>query len=139
MTVKFRSLAGYVLAGIFAVVGAVFLLLPARLLGFFNGLSLALGMERVPETEPGFFLVLAAAYMAVVTALAWRIAKRPEEKIYPQLLAFSKIVSSVLSLGFFAFHAPSLIYLANGVVDGLLGLFALVLVKSIRNPRQSST
>lgn len=126
-----RSYASYKtlslgLAVIFALVGGIFLLLPREALAFFNAISRRLGMAEGP-TEPTFFVVLAAAYMAVVTILAWRMSASPREKIYPLLLAQAKLASSVLSFLLFAAQARWLIYLANGIIDAALGLVALMM------------
>jgi len=123
---------GLGLAVVFAAVGALFVLRPGDVLGFFNAMSRRLGMREGP-VERSFFGVLAGAYMFVVTLLAWLMYKRPGERVYPRLLAQAKIASSVLSFLMFALHAPWLIYLANGIVDGLIGLAVLfVLFKAVR-------
>jgi len=126
-----RSYASYKafslgLAVIFALVGGIFLLLPREALELFNGISRRLGMVEGP-TEPTFFVVLAAAYMAVVTILAWRMSTSPREKIFPLLLAQAKLASSALSFLLFAVQARWLIYLANGIIDAALGLIALTM------------
>ena len=114
------------LAVIFAVVGAIFLLLPRATLGFFNAAARRLGMAEGPA-DLSFFMALAVAFMCVVTVLAWRMYRSPREKIYPLLLAQAKIASSVLSFALFAAAAPWLILLVNGIVDGGLGLIVLAL------------
>lgn len=114
------------LAAVFALVGGIFLLLPRGTLAFFNAISRRLGMVEGP-LEPTFFGALAAAYMFVVTVLAWRMFRSPEERIYPLLLAQAKLASSALSFVLFAIRAPWLIYLVNGIVDGGLGLAVLAI------------
>lgn len=128
-----RSLARYKafslgLAGVFAVVGAIFLVLPGGTLAFFNATSRRLGMVEGP-VEPSFFGALAVAYMVVVTALAWRMSRSPKDRVYPLLLAQAKLASAVLSFLLFAVHAPWLIYLVNGAVDGALGLVVLAMYR----------
>jgi hypothetical protein len=122
---------GLGLAVIFAAVGALFVFWPAGVLGFFNAISRRLGMREGP-VERSFFGVLAGAYMFVVTLLAWFMYKRPGEKVYPWLLAQAKIASSILSFLMFVLHAPWLIYLANGIVDGLIGFAVLLLFFRVR-------
>ncbi len=119
------------LAVVFALVGAVFLFLPRGTLTFFNDISLRLGMTEGPA-EPSFFGVLAAAYMYVVTILAWSMYRSPGEKIYPLILGQAKIASSLLSFMMFFFQAPWLIYLVNGIVDGGLGLIVLMMFLRVR-------
>lgn len=117
--------SGYALAVIFAAVGAVFVLIPARVIALFNGISGPLKLPPAPAPEAPFFVVLAGAYMFVVTVLAWNLSASPEVRVYPRLLAMAKAASSVLSFGYFAFGARYLILLANGVVDGIIALFVL--------------
>jgi hypothetical protein len=130
-SLAFRKALGLGLAAVFALVGGAFLLLPRGTLALFNAVSRRLGMVEGP-LEPTFFGVLAAAYMFVVTVLAWRMFRSPEESLYPLLLAQAKLASSVLSFLLFALRAPWLIYLVNGIVDGALGLVVLSVYRRIR-------
>ena len=111
---------GYGLAAVFAAVGLVFLISPGGVTVVFNTLSRPLGMEPSPIAGRSFYLVLTAAYMSVVTLLAWKMARQPENRAHSVLLAQAKLISSLISLGFFAFHGPFLIYLVNGLVDGAI-------------------
>lgn len=120
----------FVLAVVFAVVGALFLIIPGETLAFFNALSRRLGLAEGPAGR-SFFVVLAGAYMYVVTVLAWQMFRRPEDKAYPLLLGQAKLASAVLSFLMFAVQAPWLIYLVNGAVDGALGLLVLALRRRI--------
>ncbi len=119
------------LAVVFALVGGVFLFLPREMMTFFNAVSRRLGMIEGPA-ERSFFGVLAAAYMYVVTVLAWRMFRFPGEKIYPLILGQAKIASSLLSFLMFFFQAPWLVYLVNGIVDGGLGLVVLMVFLRVR-------
>ncbi len=112
------------LAVIFAVVGALFLIIPGETLAFFNALSRRAGLAEGPAGR-SFFVVLAGAYMYVVTVLAWQMFRHPEDKTFPLLLGQAKLASAVLSFLMFAVHAPWLIYLVNGIVDGALALVVL--------------
>ena len=125
---------GLGMAVVFAAVGAIFVLIPGETLGFFNAMSRRLGMAEGP-TGPSFFVALAGSYMYVVTALAWLMYRSPGDKIYPLLLAQAKLASSVLSLALFAFRAPWLIFLANGIVDGAIGLVVLALYFRVKAGR----
>lgn len=120
------------LAVVFALVGGVFLFLPRETLAFFNAVSRRLGMIEGPA-ERSFFGVLAAAYMYVVTILAWFMYRSPGEKIYPLILGQAKLASSLLSFLMFFFQAPWLIYLVNGIVDGGLALIVLMLFLEVRS------
>jgi hypothetical protein len=119
-------LASLVMAISFAVVGLLFLLVPDEVVAFFDALTPNVGM---PPAGPaaGFYLVLAVAYMVVVTVIAGWMFVRPENDTLPVLLITAKAASSILSFGVFAIRQPALIYLVNGVVDGLIALGVLVL------------
>ncbi|MDH4197116.1 MAG: hypothetical protein OEW05_06900 [Candidatus Aminicenantes bacterium] len=122
---------GLSLAAVFALVGGLFLFLPGEVMSFFNVLSRRLGMTPIPQAGRSFFGVLAAAYMYLVTVLAWGMFRSPRERVYPLLLGQAKLASSLLSFGLFLFHAPWLIYLVNGIVDGAIGLLVLKLAFKI--------
>ena len=109
------------MAAVFAAVGGVFLAAPGSVISFFNSLSGPLGMRPAPASGPSLFSALAAAYMYLVTILAWNMARRPEEDIFPRLLVHAKLASAIVSLGLFFASTPYLVFLANGLVDGLIG------------------
>jgi hypothetical protein len=123
-TYRFLSL---MLAAVFAIVGLLFLLQPDAALRFMNAVGRRLGLVEAPLHGAGFYPALAVGYMYLVTFLAWMMARRPSERIYPLLLAQAKGASGILSLAFFALHRPFFIYLANGVVDLTLGGLAVYL------------
>lgn len=125
MVERWMRASGYALAVVFAAVGVIFLLIPARVIAFFNGLSSPLHLPPAPAPGAPLFVVLAAAYMFTVTVLAWNAAAVPEVRVYPRLLAQAKAASSLLSFGYFAFGTRYLILLANGIVDGAIALFIL--------------
>jgi hypothetical protein len=114
-------------AFVFALVGLIFVVFPAAVLHFFNSWSGLFKLPPAPESETGFFLILAVAYMYLVTLLAFMIYRNPKQKIYAQLLINAKLASSVLSFGFFLFQNKFLILLINGVVDGSIGALFLYL------------
>lgn len=114
--------AAALLAASFVAVGLVFLIFPGGVLTFFNRLSTAVGFREAPLAGFQFYLVLASGYMYLVALLAGLMFRHPENGTYPRLLVHGKLATALLSLGFFALHAPFLIYLANFLVDGLIGL-----------------
>ncbi len=118
------------LALVFAAVGLLFLFLPDGVTGFFNSLSIPLGMAPAPLPGRNLFVVLAVAYMYLVTVLAARAARRPDDGTAPALLAQAKFASSGLSFALFFISSPHLILLANGIVDGGLGIAVLLLAGS---------
>ena len=117
---------------IFFVVGAVFLSIPGRVLVFFNSLSGSLGMASTPVIDIDFYVVLAVAYMYLVALIAFWMFKHPENTHFPLLLANGKLVSSLLSVYIFSVHLPSLIFLANFLVDSMIGLVALIFYRKIK-------
>jgi len=70
VTQKIYKLISLGLAIVFGMVGLVFLLMSSDVLSFFNELSRAVGMQEAPSVSHKFYVVLAAAYMYLVTLLA---------------------------------------------------------------------
>jgi hypothetical protein len=110
---------------VFAFVGLVFVSIPEGVLSFFNVFSGFFHMKPAPVAFPGFYLILTAAYMYVVTFVAFKIFRHPENPAYLVILANAKIASSILSLVLLCRDAFYLIYIANFAVDGCIGLLAL--------------
>jgi hypothetical protein len=125
----YRAVSGGLCAS-FALVGAVFLLLPDRLLALFDGWSASLGLATSAGPADPFFLVLAVAYMVLVTALAWAMFRDPGDAAPARLLLLAKLASALLSFSVFFLRQPHLILLVNGVVDGSIGILVLLLLKS---------
>jgi hypothetical protein len=123
-TYRFISL---LLAFLFAITGLLFLLIPDRVLALFNDFSAALGMHESPVAGWHFYLILAVGYMYLVTFLAFSMYRHPKNKYFPQLLTHAKLASSLLSLALFLLHAHYLIYLANFLVDGAIGVTVTIL------------
>ncbi len=116
-------------AAIFAAVGLIFLFFPDAALIFFNSISGYFGLPEAPVQGSSFYLILAAAYMYLVTLLACLMYRYPENRIYPFLMAQSKLASAIISIYIFIVHQPYLIYLANFVIDGFIGIAALYIMK----------
>jgi hypothetical protein len=121
---KIFSLA---LSIVFAVVGFIFLLIPDGVLVFFNTISSSIGFPTSPVAGVNFYLILALGYMYVVTLLAFFMYRHPENRALPLLLANAKIASSILSFCLAVFYVPYLIYIVNGIVDGLIGITVLAI------------
>jgi hypothetical protein len=128
-------LASLVMAICFAIVGLLFLFVPGEVIAFFNAVSAGAGMSPAGEAA-GFYLVLAVAYMIVVTVIAGWMFVRPENDTLPVLLIIAKAASSALSFAFFAAREPALIYLVNGIVDGLIALGVLVLYLGAKHEKR---
>jgi hypothetical protein len=120
------------LAIVFAGVGLLFLLLPGAVLHFFNNLSVSFGLQSSPVEDINFYLILAIGYMYIVAMLAWFMFRQPENHYFPILLLNAKLASSILSLIFFFSISHALIYLVNGVVDGLIGAAVHVMYRKQR-------
>lgn len=131
---SYYRITSSVLAVLFACVGIIFLLMPSGVIGFFNTISKPLRMKPAPLTGYQFFLILTAAYMYIVTLLAWSMFRHPVNKTYPLLLTHAKAASSLLSFLFFLFHQPFLIYLANGIIDGAIAVLVFALYLKHLNP-----
>ncbi len=70
--------------------------------------------------------------MYLVTVLAVMMFRHPESRVYPALLIHAKLASAVLSLALFLVQAHYLIYVANFIVDGCLGILVLILTRKIK-------
>lgn len=132
MTQKTYKLISLGLAVVFGMVGLLFLFLSSDVLSFFNGLSRAVGMQEASSVGHKFYVILAAAYMYLVTLLASLMYVHPDNPAYPFLLFNGKTASSALSILFFILDKPLLIYLTNGIVDGLIGVLVIAMYRSVR-------
>jgi hypothetical protein len=117
---------------VFPLVGILFLTEPAGVLSFFNSLSSGLGLPTTLTQVSYFYLGLAVAYMALVTTLAFLMLRHPANHYFPMLLAVGKLSSSALSLVLFLFVQRSLVCVVNFVVDGAIGVAAVLFSAGIR-------
>lgn len=115
------------LAGTFAVVGLLFLLVPSGVLDTISDVGEWFGNDtRAPHTQEYLWLALAFAYMVVITGIC--VLAQTDVVRYRALLlllAAGKTASSLGSLAFFAIQDQVFIYLLNFLVDGFLAFFAL--------------
>jgi len=116
-----RGILG-ILAFAFAVTGMLFLLSPEGVLRWVEAIGRSFG-SFAPASGERFWLILAFAYMMLVTFLAGLSAWRPQT-FRPMLwaLMFGKAVSSSTALMFFILDRPAFVYLLNFLVDGEIGL-----------------
>lgn len=132
---KYYRTFSLLMAIIFAIVGLIFLFLADGVLEFFNSIATYLGMKHSPIEGVSFYLILAVGYMYLVSLLAFLMYRHPDQPCFPLLLTNAKLASSVLSLGFFIWHQPYLIYITNCIVDGSIGLLALYFYLKISKGR----
>jgi hypothetical protein len=130
------KLVSIMLMFLFAATGLLLLLIPDQVLALFNHFSSSLGLPKSPSSGLNFNLILAVAYMYLVTLLAFFMFLHPQNKYFPQLLAHAKIASSLLSLLFFLVHDHYLIYLANCLIDGIIGAGVIWLSLKMRRSAQ---
>ncbi len=127
MTVRDYRYISLILASIFFIVGLVFLLIPNLVIESFNIFSIRLGMKLIPRMENNIYLILAVAYMYLLSLLAFLMYKKPYIEIYPYMLTQAKFCSSILSLLFFILKNQYLIYLVNYIIDFFWALLVLYL------------
>jgi hypothetical protein len=121
---------------IFGMVGLVFLVIPENVLIFFNRISPLFGFMESPVQGVGFYLILAVAYMYLVTVLAYLMYKHPENPSFSFLLISGKSASSILSFIIFIIHYQFLIYLTNGIVDGLIAIGVFLLSRKAHRGKE---
>jgi hypothetical protein len=113
----YRAVSGLLCAA-FALVGAAFLLVPDAVLSLFDGWSRSVGLATSAGAPGEFYVVVAVAYMYLVTVLAGSMARDPQDPTPARLLVHAKLASSLLSFGVFFLRQPHLLLLVNGIVDG---------------------
>jgi hypothetical protein len=138
MNIRLYKFTSFVLALIFAAVGALFLLKPDAALAFMNSLGRGFGCPEAPLNGAGFYLILAVGYMYMVTLLAVMMFRNPSLRIFPFLLAQAKGASGLLSVGLFIFHEHYFVYAANGAVDLALCGLAAFMAAGIRKSAEAS-
>ncbi len=136
----YRAIA-LALAIAFAAVGLVFLCTPATVVNALEQVAHFVGGRGMPaaDVDSALFRALAVAYMYVVTLLAWMMFRQPASTIWPALLAHAKFASAAVSLLLFVTHTAYLVYVANGIIDGLIGLLALALRRYPKRMRQATS
>jgi hypothetical protein len=113
----------------FAVVGALFFLVPDGVAAFTDRVGSWLG-EFSPAPATGFRLwhALTAGYMVLVSVLAWAIQRDVRgRRDLLLVLAAGKATSSASCLLFYLFDADVFAYLLNFLVDGAIVLDCLAL------------
>jgi hypothetical protein len=108
-------------APMFALGAAGFYLMPGKVTESVNRQGRLVGMPEAPQQNDNLWVVLASAYMVLVTAFSWRAAENPREhRDLVRLLILGKFVSSTGALGYFIFKRRSYNYLLNFLLDGAI-------------------
>ena len=89
--------------------GIIFGTMPDGVIAFFNNLSKPLSLPGCPEAGFNFYLILAVAYMYLVTVLAVMMYRFPGNKYFPILLINAKLASSIISFALFVSHSRYLV------------------------------
>lgn len=123
---KYRILM-LVLFWLFLLAGISFYVAPNNVIGIFNSVSLHLGhFQTLPPNVEKFYLDLAVAFMACVTAIAYLISRDVAKNLnLTPVLIVGKTTSSLISLVSFVLYQKALLYLANFVIDGSIVLIVL--------------
>ena len=130
---KYYRFISLILAIVFGSVGLIFLFISDGVIEFFNSIAALAGMKLSPTSGVNFYLILAIGYMYLVSLIAFMMYKYPDNRYFPLLLSNAKIASSILSLYFFIWHQPYLIYITNCLIDGSIGGVALYFYIQIKN------
>ena len=113
-------------APIFMLGGAGFYLLPGKITSNMNRGARLLKMEESPVDSDNLWVVLAMAYMALITAISAQAAAaddRARREDLTRLLMVGKAASSFGALGYFVFKRRAYSFLANFLLDGaILGI-----------------
>ena len=108
-------------APIFAAGGLGFYLLPGMITASMNQGARLSGLEESPVDADNLWVVLAGAYMALITAIAADAALTDDaarRHTLARYLLVGKVTSSLGALGYFAFRRRAYAFLANFVLDG---------------------
>jgi hypothetical protein len=108
-------------APIFAAGGLGFYLIPGAITSSMNRGARSVGLAQSPVDADNLWIVLAAAYMALITAISAGAALTEESERRHSLVRYlliGKVSSSLGALGYFAFRRRAYAFLANFLLDG---------------------
>jgi len=107
----------------FAIGGAMFYLAPGRVTESMNQQARMTGLRESPVDADNLWVVLAMAYMALITVISARAATagdRRQRRELTRLLMVGKAASSFGALGYFVFKRRAYSFLANFLLDGAI-------------------
>ncbi len=112
---------------LFLIAGLTFYIVPNHIISVFNAVSEKIGyFQSIPPNMEKFYLDLAVAFMACVTAIAYLISKDVLKNLnLTPVLIVGKTTSSLISLLSFILYQKALLYLSNFVIDGSIVLIVL--------------
>jgi len=121
----------------FLIVGVMFYLMPNQIIIMSNTVSEKIGLfQPLPINMDKFYLDLAVAYMACVTAIAYMIFRDVKKNLnLTPVLIVGKTTSSLISLVSFIIYQKSLLYLSNFVVDGIIVVIILAFYLPVKKER----
>lgn len=108
-------------APLFMFGGASFYLLPANVTASMNQGARLSHLEESPVDADNLWIVLAMAYMALITAISARAARSEDRSLREELVGYlmiGKVASSLGALGYFVFKRRSYAFLVNFLLDG---------------------
>ncbi|MFY9615566.1 MAG: hypothetical protein WAT58_09235 [Candidatus Dormiibacterota bacterium] len=110
-------------APLFMLGGTAFYLLPGRVTGSMNRGARLVKMEESPVDADNLWVVLAMAYMALITAITAQAATSDDRVRREELVRYlmvGKAASSFGALGYFLFKRRAYSFLANFLLDGAI-------------------
>jgi hypothetical protein len=119
-------------APIFAAGGLGFYLLPGLVTKSMNTGARTVGLAESPVDADNLWIVLAAAYMALITAISADAAFTDDPAKRHSLaryLLIGKVSSSLGALGYFAFRRRAYAFLANFLLDGGIAVVTYTLLR----------
>ena len=119
-------------APIFAAGGLGFYLLPGMITASMNKGARSVGLAESPVDADNLWIVLAAAYMALITAISTDAAFTADPARRHSLaryLLIGKVTSSLGALGYFAFRRRAYAFLANFLLDGGIAVVTYQLLR----------
>jgi len=130
MTLKIYRYLSLGMSIIFGLVGILFLTVSDGVVNIFNRLSEVIGMAQTAPGGGHFYVILSVAYMYAVALIAFLMYRNPKDAAFPFLLFNAKIASSLVSILLFVADRWILIYITNGIVDGLIAMLVIAMYRN---------
>jgi hypothetical protein len=119
-------------APIFAAGGLGFYLVPGTITSVMNRGARKAGLEESPVDADNLWIVLAASYMALITAISADAATtgdRAHRHSLARYLLVGKVASSLGALGYFGLRRRGYAFLANFLLDGAIAAGTYTLLR----------